>query len=375
MPSLGQLDQAVRQFQAEFPDTETIIVVDATFGHRIDASEKAAFDEAVAHGELVSPPAGAIGRGDAFVLRVAERVHGQVLSNDSFQEFHGEHQWLFDEGRLIGGKPVPGVGWIFTLRTPVRGPRSRAATSAEPDAKGGGRRTKGATARPKREASSPASKPPRARAAANASSGDSPAGAGAGAGPGRRRRRRTGSGRGDPEVQAAIVAATEEAITPHTSPAESSNPKRRGGRRSPATSTTAAVNDPLTFLTFVSEHPLGTEVDGVISTFVSHGAMVDVGEMRCYVPLSGLGTPAPKSAREVLEKGSRKRFVLVALDPPRRGAQLALADTKKARKVATATKATKAPAKATRVPAKATKAPAPAPAKATKAPARRARHR
>ena len=120
VPSLAQLDDAVRQFQAEFPGTEVIVVVDATFGHRIDPSERKAFDEAVAHAELVSPPAGAVGRGDAFLLRVAERVGAQVLSNDSFQEFHAEHPWLFDEGRLIGGKPVPCVGWIFTPRSPVR---------------------------------------------------------------------------------------------------------------------------------------------------------------------------------------------------------------------------------------------------------------
>src|SRR5439155_12359532 len=79
-------------------------------------------------GEIVSPPAGAIGRGDAFVLRIAQKVGATVLSNDSFQEFHGEHEWLFDKDRLIGGKPVPGVGWIFTPRSPVRGPRSRQAT-------------------------------------------------------------------------------------------------------------------------------------------------------------------------------------------------------------------------------------------------------
>ena len=36
-----------------------------------------------------------------------------------------EHPWLFDEGRLIGGKPVPGVGWIFTPRLPDPGPKSR----------------------------------------------------------------------------------------------------------------------------------------------------------------------------------------------------------------------------------------------------------
>ena len=61
-PSLRQLDEAIRQFQDEFPGVEVIVVVDATFGHRIDPSERQIFDEAVAHGELVSPPAGAIGR-------------------------------------------------------------------------------------------------------------------------------------------------------------------------------------------------------------------------------------------------------------------------------------------------------------------------
>lgn len=87
-----------------------------------------------------------------------------------------------------------------------------------------------------------------------------------------------------------------------------------------------AVNDPLTFLTFITKHPLGDEVVGVVSTFVSHGAMVDVGDMHCYVPLSGLGVPAPKSARAVLTKGETRRFIVVRLDPPRRGAQLALAE-------------------------------------------------
>src|SRR6266567_2444174 len=127
VPSLAQLDEAVREFQREYPDAEVTVVVDASFGHRIDESERPAFDEAEAHGEIVSPPAGAIGRGDAFLLRIAQKVGATVLSNDSFQEFHGEHEWLFDKDRLIGGKPVPGVGWIFTPRTPVRGPRSREA--------------------------------------------------------------------------------------------------------------------------------------------------------------------------------------------------------------------------------------------------------
>ena len=103
MPSLAQLIDAVNAFRAEFPDTTVTVVVDATFGHRIDKSEVAEFDEAVAHNELVAPPAGAIGRGDAFVLSIANKVGARILTNDSFQEFHGQYPWLFDEGRLIGG--------------------------------------------------------------------------------------------------------------------------------------------------------------------------------------------------------------------------------------------------------------------------------
>ena len=128
-PSLQQLDEAVRAYASEDPDASIIVVVDATFEHRVADAEREEVREAMLNGEIISPPAGAIGRGDAFVLRIAERTGAMVLSNDSFQEFHGEHPWLFDDGRLIGGKPVPGVGWIFTPRLPIRGPKSRAATA------------------------------------------------------------------------------------------------------------------------------------------------------------------------------------------------------------------------------------------------------
>jgi len=56
------------------------VVVDASFEHRIDEAERRLLDEAELHGEIVSPPAGAIGRGDAFVLRIAERTGATVLS-------------------------------------------------------------------------------------------------------------------------------------------------------------------------------------------------------------------------------------------------------------------------------------------------------
>src|SRR6478609_1965991 len=110
-PSLAQLDEAVRALLEEYGDLTLTVIVDATFGHRIDESERALFEEGIVNGELVTPPAGAI-----------------VFSNDSFQEFHGSYEWLFDEGRLLGAKPVPSVGWVFVWRTPVRGPTSRRAT-------------------------------------------------------------------------------------------------------------------------------------------------------------------------------------------------------------------------------------------------------
>src|SRR3954453_4216831 len=168
-PSLSQLNDAVMAFTEEHPDVTVTVVVDATFGHRIDKSEVTAFDEAVAHNELVAPPAGAVGRGDAFVLSIANKVGARILSNDSFQEFHGKYPWLFDEGRLIGGKPVPYVGWVFVERLPVKGPISRKATRA---ARGGGRETRSSRRQASKEASLPmpvpTAPPPRARVAERA---------------------------------------------------------------------------------------------------------------------------------------------------------------------------------------------------------------
>ena len=112
-PSLKQLNEAVLSFMNEFPDTKITVVVDATFGHRVDRKERAEFDAAINNNELVAPPAGAVGRGDGFVLTIADKVKASILSNDSYQEFHDQYKWLFDEGRLIGGKPVPNVGWVL----------------------------------------------------------------------------------------------------------------------------------------------------------------------------------------------------------------------------------------------------------------------
>jgi hypothetical protein len=267
LPSLAQLDEAVRAYQAEHPDDTMIVVVDATFGHRIDQSERRTFEEAEAAGELVSPPAGAIGRGDRFLLQIADRTGATVLSNDSFQEFHGEYAWLFEEGRLIGGKPVQGVGWIFTPRTPVRGPKSRVAVRAGDRAK----------------------RPAKAAAAEK---------------------------RVSPKAREAIAEATADAVAPKSGGRRS----RRGRGREPA----EPVNEPLAFISFIADHPPGSEVEATVESFTSHGAFVTANGARCYVPLTGLGEPPPRSAKEVLNRGEARTFVVQALDPPRRGIELAL---------------------------------------------------
>ena len=263
MPSLAQLNEAVTTFMELHPDAQVTVVVDATFGHRIDASERAEFDAGVANNELVAPPAGAVGRGDAFVLTIAQRVGATVLSNDSFQEFHAEHEWLFDEGRLVGGKPVPHVGWVFVARTPVRGPKSKRATR---DA----RRKSGSARAPK--ASPMASEPMPVPT--------SPP-------PGR---------------------VTRSASAPAPEPAATSS---GGGAAS-------TVNELLPFLEFIGEHPVGTAVSGVVESYSSHGAYVRVKELAVYVPLRLMSDPPPRSARKALRLGDEVTVVIAGTVPDRR---------------------------------------------------------
>src|SRR5680860_468119 len=86
LPSLQQLDEAVRGVMDEREFDSITVIVDATFAHRVDSSESKEFEAAVEAGEVIMPPAGVVGRGDAFILQVAEKADAAVLSNDSFQE-------------------------------------------------------------------------------------------------------------------------------------------------------------------------------------------------------------------------------------------------------------------------------------------------
>jgi len=297
-PSLAQLDEAVQAFVEEYSPTYVTVVVDATFPNRIDRKERQTYEDAVNANELITPPAGAIGRGDAFVLQIARRAGAAILSNDSFQEFHGEYPWLFDRGRLFGGKPVPHVGWVFMERTPVRGPTSRRAVSeARKVAKAGGKVAQVAAEVAEEVA-----------AEAARSDGGGPADDGDGAAaekPARRRRARA-------TAKAAVPAA--EVIAQAAAEADGSGDK--AGRA------VDPYNDAIPFIEFVGRHPVGSEVDATIERFSSHGAYVLVGEARAYVPLRNLAEPAPRSAKGILRLGETRRFVVVSIDPPRRGIDL-----------------------------------------------------
>ena len=98
-------------FMEEHPNAAITVVVDATFGHRIDKKEIPEFEAGISNNELVAPPAGAIGRGDAFVLSIAQKAKASILSNDSFQEFHADYEWLFEF------KGVTPEGALATLAT------------------------------------------------------------------------------------------------------------------------------------------------------------------------------------------------------------------------------------------------------------------
>ena len=286
IPSLKQLNEAVLAFMEENPDDKISVVVDATFGHRIDPKEIDDFNEAVENNEIVAPPAGAVGRGDGFVLAIADKKSATILSNDSYQEFHGQYDWLFDEGRLIGGKPVPNIGWVFILRVPVRGPKSRQSVKDAKRKRSDVRPTK-ASKEANQPMPVPKAPPPGATLGDRGTKG-----------------RRRGSGRGAAkEVAPALVPSA-------TSTSVSTPPQH--------------TNDLLSFLGFVEHHPVGSTVNGTVVSYSSHGAYVAIGDVFGYVPMRLMSDPPPRSAREMIGMSDAVSLVVAGFNPGRRGIDLAL---------------------------------------------------
>ncbi|MGQ0831558.1 MAG: NYN domain-containing protein [Microthrixaceae bacterium] len=310
LPSLQQLDDAVRSFIAEFGPKHVTVIVDASFPNRIVDAERAAFEGALSAGELIAPPAGVIGRGDAFLLQIADRANAVVLSNDSFQEFHGQYGWLFDQGRLVGGKPVPHVGWVFMERSPVRGPMSRRSVS---EAKKGAKKASAGPQKTQPGAKKGAKGPSKQQTKRVA--GSTPAARG------NARRSATASSKAAPLPAPAHHA--ELAVSPES---DTRARRRRGSTASGGGDRVKPYNDALPFIEFVSAHPIGSTVTGRVERFASHGAYVLADGARAYLPLKHLGDPPPRSAREVLSAGESYKFVVHAFDTPRRGVDLTMQD-------------------------------------------------
>ncbi|MEO8363612.1 MAG: S1 RNA-binding domain-containing protein [Ilumatobacteraceae bacterium] len=270
VPSLKQLNEAVLAFMTENPDTKITVVVDASFGHRIDKKEVTEFNSAIDNNELVSPPAGAVGRGDGFVLTIAEKVGASVLSNDSYQEFHQQYKWLFEPGRLIGGKPVPNVGWVFIERLPVRVSANRESANGR---KNSAIKTKRASREAQRPMPIPKTPPPSARTAPK------------------------------PKVSAPTVkvATTKAPVSKQVS---------------------TRHNELAPFLNFVERHPVGSKVKGVVDAYSAHGVYVRIGDIRGYLPLQLMANPAPRSARDHVKLNQQVSLVVASFTPSRRSVEV-----------------------------------------------------
>ncbi|MHB8827255.1 MAG: NYN domain-containing protein [Acidimicrobiales bacterium] len=348
LPSLAQLDDALAAFIDENPTAEIIVVTDASFSHRVEVSERSRFKELEMAGRIVTPPAGAIGRGDAFILKIADRINAVVLSNDSFQEFHDEYPWLFDVGRLIGGKPVPMVGWVFTPRLPVRNVKKpRAVKKLAVELPGGVQPTIGTTLTPVKKATKRAAKAPAkvAKKATKALKADKAEKA-----PEKAIAAKATAARAPAEkapVEKVLVDKTGRAKKAPSRPAKRTAkvvPGERGGPALPVDAQESLEKPPTTpvlrrgrqpvnpeasFAQFRAAHKVGTRVEGEVSAFTSHGAVIRVatkggGLVECYAPTTLLGSPAPARARDVLSRGDRVSFRLVTVDDERRIAELSL---------------------------------------------------
>jgi hypothetical protein len=261
----------VLAFMKEYPKTQITVVVDASFGHRIDKKEAAEFSEAIANGELVTPPAGAVGRGDGFVLMIADKVKATVLSNDSYQEFHDHYTWLFEPGRLLGGKPVPHVGWVFVDRLPVR-----AKTDSLPR-----RGVPNKTAPIPRPTRPPQRTAPRPDAASKSDA------------------------KPKPEASPKPVASPKPASTP------------------------SAVNAQEQYDAFTAKQPIGTKVKGTVESFASHGAYVRIGDVAGYLPLRLMKSPAPRTPREHVKIGEQLALTISGFNPARRSIEVSLLPVEK----------------------------------------------
>lgn len=112
-PTLRQLDTAVEALRRRYPDSNVVVVVDASLRHRLTGREKERFENDRLTKYLV-PPAGTVGGEKAFMDAIAARCNGTVVS--------GHH----NPSAGILAVLAPGSGWDFRKPGTVTTPRHAA---------------------------------------------------------------------------------------------------------------------------------------------------------------------------------------------------------------------------------------------------------
>ncbi|MGA5560616.1 Hsp70 family protein [Streptomyces platensis] len=125
-PDFAQLMAARSALASRYPSAQIHMVVDASLRHRVAAEERAAVEAALSKGDIIQPPAGTEGKGDALVAAIADDTGAMVVTNDNYVELQARYPWLRETGRVLGATLTHGI-WIFAPRTCVAARRRTGA--------------------------------------------------------------------------------------------------------------------------------------------------------------------------------------------------------------------------------------------------------
>jgi molecular chaperone DnaK (HSP70) len=117
-PSFSQLQAARAALAKKYPAAEIHVVVDASFRHKVADAERDLVTAALSRGDIIQPPAGTEGKGDALVAVIADEAGAMIVTNDNFAELQSRYPWLREKGRVLGATCSKGL-WYFTERTCV----------------------------------------------------------------------------------------------------------------------------------------------------------------------------------------------------------------------------------------------------------------
>ncbi|WP_320777243.1 Hsp70 family protein [Streptomyces sp. CRN 30] len=115
-PSFAQLQEARAAHAKKYPGAEIHLVVDASFRHMVADDERDAVAAALGKGDIIQPPAGTEGKGDALVAAIADESHAMVVTNDNYVELHDRYPWLREQGRVWERRTRRDIGSSLRVR-------------------------------------------------------------------------------------------------------------------------------------------------------------------------------------------------------------------------------------------------------------------